>query len=445
VNNVSGQLLAENQNSLTQSYSNIYNSNYPQNHAMEVWVDIIDGQGCHFRNDHDAILLRANPQIMIYPLSAQYSCFYLDGDLPMTYLDNYSVEGGTPAFTYQWFKDGLPYSNSLAFTPDPLVPGLYTLKVTDAAGCQAISASNEILFVMKSPDPISGAQIEVCQGNPFSIFVQPYIPVPGNSSSSNGLGLVINQSNFEYPIQNLNSNGSLFTDGNVFHFQTDQLGQQTIDFQFVYRDLYGGPLIFNPNSTYAFSIPINVVPSHAVTEPNLNACSNITTNNTLENTFWAQNISSCPTNNVAVYSMASGRYFAGESIKLLPGFHADIQSDFIAKLQCVTTIEHRLEEEVIGDTTPARVKVSNGDFFTFYPNPSSGLLNFDLRLSKEKEYSIDLLDLTGRSIRTIQKGMGTGNVGIADLSDLAAGSYGIKLTISQSSLDQKVYKLIKLN
>jgi PKD repeat protein len=444
VNDQSSQLFASNQSAIPLTHNAIYNSNFPQAHQMEFIVDVVDANGCHFRNIDDPILLTANSKISVGSNDGYSGHFYRDGIFPSNYLETWGATGGTPEYTYAWELNGLPYSNSSTLNPDPWNPGRYILKVTDAVGCKASSKPFDINFYEKNPHPYIGELIQSCQNNTFYLFVQPYIPVEGNPEL--GLyGLVVNQSQFQDPIQNFTAASGISPMGSGFILQSSAIGLQSISFQFVFRDWYPGGFIFSPNSSYAFSIPVEILPSVNVTEPMLNACTNITTADEEANTLWAQQIFACPTGPVEVASLAIGRYYAGEFIKLLPGFKAAHYSDFIADLTCVNTLVQRLELTNASDSLPAEAAAPTGDQFQYFPNPTTGTLHINLSLTFEKEFAMDVLDLSGRNIKKVCHGFGKGHAGLLDLSELPAGSYCLKLSIPNSSLDQKVFKIIKIN
>ena len=438
------QLYASNQSVIPVAHNSVYNSSFPQSHQMQFIVDVQDANGCHFKNSDNPILVKANPKITVGPPFGFEGHFYRDGDLLPNSLPQWDADGGTPDYTFLWEFNGIPYSSSSNLSPDLWNPGRYLLKVTDAVGCKATSKPYDINFYEKNPQPVSGPMIQACLNNTFYLFVQPYLPVQGNPGVA-AYGFVINQSQVQEPIQNLTAPTGLPSTGSVFLFQSSEVGIQHVDFKFIIRDYSPNSFGLEPNSIYSFSIPVEILPSVNVTEPNLSICSNITTPHLEDNTFWAQQILSCPSGPVEVFPSATGRYFAGEYIKLLPGFKASFFSDFIADLKCVNTLELRLEGTSPIDSLTYSLLDSQKDQFLYFPNPSSGKINFQLSLMYEKAYSLDLFDLTGRKIKNVSNGYGNGYAGVSDFSDLPAGTYCLKLLIPNSSLDQRTYKLILTN
>jgi len=70
------------------------------------------------------------------------------------------------------------------------------------------------------------------------------------------------------------------------------------------------------------------------------------------------------------------------------------------------------------------------NWFTAYPNPTSGELTIDFYLSAEKDLSLELFDIYGRSVRQISKSHfdpGENKVQL-DLSEYASGIYFLKLS-----------------
>jgi PKD repeat protein len=444
VNEQSSQLYASNQSAIPLTHNFIYESGFPQAHQLEFIVDVVDANGCHFRNSDDPIHLSANPKIAVGSNEGYDGHYYRDGTFPPNYLESWGASGGTPDYTYLWEMNGLPYTTSQTLDPDPWNPGRYILKVVDAVGCKASSKPFDINFYEKNPQPFTGEIIEACQNNTFYMFIQPYIPVEGNPGVC-PYGVVVNQSQFQYPIQNQTPGSGLSAMGSLFLMQSFEIGLQSFDFRFLFRDLYPGYLNFEPNSLYTFSIPVQILPSVNVTEPVLHSCSPITTADEESNTYWAQEIWACPSAPVQVWPSAIGRYYAGEFIKLLPGFKAAHFSDFIADLKCVNTLVQRVAETNASDSLTTETTAPKGDLFRYFPNPTTATLQLVLSLTFEKEYAIDLLDLSGRNIKNVYQGYGKGQAGMLDLSELPPGTYCLKLTVPNSTLDQKVYKLIKTN
>ncbi|MBX7180989.1 MAG: PKD domain-containing protein [Bacteroidia bacterium] len=443
--------LANDQPSILLGYNTIFQSISPQDHVVNIVTDVVDANGCHTKNFDHPIRVEANSQIKVIPSGDQQYVFYRDGN-PLPPFENIlQIEGGVPDYSYTWTKNGDVVSTAFSFQPDVVHAGEYILDVFDSKGChQSTSNSVEINFFDKNPNPVLDLPIEVCEGHRFSIFLKPYLEDPFNPYLSGwGLAIFVNHPDFVPPMDIIGIPIIPATGGEI-EFFPEQAGDYNLHFQFGFRDLDWippQPIYVGPNSIYDFTIPVHVVPAVGVVEPNVSQCSDINTQNELENTYWAQQILACPSGPVSVEPWAVGRYYAGQSIKLLPGFKSNFQSDFIAKIQCVETIVERLDETNPSSNQPAVDTLVNHRFdsFNYFPNPSTGKLNFELNLSTDQRYFIDLLDLTGRNVKKITAGIGSSGKGTVDLSDLSPGTYYIKLTCDLSSLDQRTYKLIKLN
>ncbi|WP_291721473.1 proprotein convertase P-domain-containing protein [Bernardetia sp.] len=85
----------------------------------------------------------------------------------------------------------------------------------------------------------------------------------------------------------------------------------------------------------------------------------------------------------------------------------------------------------------------NSSAFVAYPNPFTNTLKLDFALDKQEIVEINLLDMTGRSIKTISQSFskGTHKVEMHDLQNLARGSYMIQL---KTSTIQKTFKVVKM-
>lgn len=87
--------------------------------------------------------------------------------------------------------------------------------------------------------------------------------------------------------------------------------------------------------------------------------------------------------------------------------------------------------------------VENNSVFVAYPNPFTDILTLDFTLDKEEIVEITLLDMTGRSIKTISQSFSdkSHRVEMRGLSNLKSGSYMVRL--STSTL-QRTYKVVKM-
>ena len=72
---------------------------------------------------------------------------------------------------------------------------------------------------------------------------------------------------------------------------------------------------------------------------------------------------------------------------------------------------------------------ANTNAVSVYPNPGSGQFNLEYNTAVAEVVTVEVLDLTGRTVYTQQSAVATGrNIMILDLSGLAAGTYSIRTT-----------------
>ena len=72
---------------------------------------------------------------------------------------------------------------------------------------------------------------------------------------------------------------------------------------------------------------------------------------------------------------------------------------------------------------------ANTNAVSVYPNPGAGQFNLEYNTAVAEVVTVEVLDLTGRTVYTQQSAVATGrNIMILDLSGLAAGTYSIRTT-----------------
>lgn len=139
---------------------------------------------------------------------------------------------------------------------------------------------------------------------------------------------------------------------------------------------------------------------------------------------------------VTIPSNSTVRYYAGESITLVSGFHAS--GTFTAKIEPCTYIGEEsvaLEERTI-EVEPFALALK------IAPNPTSGLTNITYQLPKDEAVQIHLFNLQGQHLHTLLQTTGQ-SAGVHQLqwnaSDLASGLYFIHI---QTPTASKIKKLM---
>jgi subtilisin-like proprotein convertase family protein len=85
----------------------------------------------------------------------------------------------------------------------------------------------------------------------------------------------------------------------------------------------------------------------------------------------------------------------------------------------------------------------NEALFVAYPNPFTEILTLDFSLDKQENIEIILMDMAGRTIKTISQSFtkGSHKLELNNLQNLARGSYLIQL---KTNLTQKTFKVVKM-
>ncbi|MCF8464709.1 MAG: T9SS type A sorting domain-containing protein [Flavobacteriales bacterium] len=147
----------------------------------------------------------------------------------------------------------------------------------------------------------------------------------------------------------------------------------------------------------------------------------------------------------------SVRYQAGRSITLTPGFEVKQFTPFDAVLQPCATPSSAEYQDITGTyagpldgilssiTSVEEKELSN--HFLLFPNPSSYRVNLEFEMAIAGSVSIDLTDLSGRTVaqlianRTISSGMFRMAF---DVTEFSAGTYLVKLQSPQRTITQKL-------
>lgn len=152
--------------------------------------------------------------------------------------------------------------------------------------------------------------------------------------------------------------------------------------------------------------------------------------------------------NIIMQSNVAVNYDAAQSVRLLPGFHAQSGCHFNARIDvCAVTnyksassheideMSHQLSENKIAGKFISAVKAK--------PNPFSNELNIQFELEQGNEVTVMLFDLLGKqtSIPTYKDSFGDGSSSIQlNTSDLPSGMYILRVICGNESHSIKVVK-----
>jgi len=85
--------------------------------------------------------------------------------------------------------------------------------------------------------------------------------------------------------------------------------------------------------------------------------------------------------------------------------------------------------------------LSNELSFIAYPNPTKDILNIEIRNLNNQFYQLNIKDINGRALRTIDFDVSPGGNGIetVDVSTLAAGIYFVEITNAKKTITKKIF------
>lgn len=153
-----------------------------------------------------------------------------------------------------------------------------------------------------------------------------------------------------------------------------------------------------------------------------------------------------------IESNAKGYYFAGDEIKLTPGFTSKTGSEFLAKIFAYSTcttgsfdlddqetngyqvngqVESQLEE-----TSKEELNESSENSIELYPNPAAKSITIDAEMEIR---SIRILTLNGKVVQSLS-GLSSKSVQV-DLSDIEGGTYLMETTTESGIQTQSFQKL----
>jgi len=161
---------------------------------------------------------------------------------------------------------------------------------------------------------------------------------------------------------------------------------------------------------------------------------------------------------VVVLPATSAKFYAGEEVRLKPGFWAQRGSDFQAKIQPCDACTATRPESLITEKGNPKVnfyELPSSDRTRAYadsplkafafPNPFDQNFTVSFDLPTAGKVDIQLMDLTGRHIQTVYQNdfleAGTHQIPVTS-SQLAVGVYGCRIT---SNGQQAQIKLVKIN
>ncbi len=128
-------------------------------------------------------------------------------------------------------------------------------------------------------------------------------------------------------------------------------------------------------------------------------------------------------------------FYAGSGIQLLSGFSAVIGSTFQAQIVACTSNTQSAMKDSLGNNSITDVPAVNTGTIKIYPNPTTGLLTIE---TGENKATIGIYNIYGSLLKLQQL---TGNINQTDISNLAAGTYIIKVVTNSGQ--QKEQLIIK--
>jgi len=139
---------------------------------------------------------------------------------------------------------------------------------------------------------------------------------------------------------------------------------------------------------------------------------------------------------------AKVRFTAGNSITLLPGFHAKAGADFIAFIDDCSSDNNLVELPVSQITAEISInKVTQANQLLVRPNPFSGHAVIDYEVGENSSVWIGLYDLTGKLFHVFvdQKALAKGNYQYQiDATNLPNGAYWVSMRTQKSVLSKKI-------
>ena len=162
----------------------------------------------------------------------------------------------------------------------------------------------------------------------------------------------------------------------------------------------------------------------------------------------ASNINWVTTNNVTSIPMDSGAtqvaYYGGmgmPTIVILGGGtnHSVLGSPYVGFATSDTITMAADIRNFLNTTTGITASALTANTFDVYPNPANGLLNFRCNLSAHADLSLQIMDLTGKTLMTVnEKNVAAGEFTLPlNTAELTAGTYLIKATANDAVLTKR--------
>jgi len=309
---------------------------------------------------------------------------------------NVSPAGGYPGYTYLWTP-----SNATTATITGLAAGNYTVKVTDAKGCTATKSTTigqQSLMVVSGISHFSATNVTGCNGNTNgSISVNPSGGVPSYTYSWS---------------PNEGNNATISNLAATYYAVT-------------VTDAFGCTKTNGVNLTQPTPILISAPTHYSQTNP---SCANendgiIEFNPSGGTPGYSYNWSPSEGNNATVSGLSAGTY----NVTITDANNCTRTK--VAVLVC-----HARLEEPNGNA-----ETSTSYDFNVYPNPAEGLVTIAFNSDKVNSYSLKLVDIMGRVIKSeVDNSVSGENIHIMNLEGISKGVYMMLLqqgdTIYKSKL-----------
>lgn len=357
-----------------------------------------------------------------------------------------TIDAGNPGSTYLWSTGDTTQTISVK------TAGTYSVIVTNTSGC----SSYDTIVVNTNPSPVQalGADIQACVGQ--NVVLDAGNPNATYLWNTGATTRTINPvANGTYIVTVTGTGGCSTSDTIEVVFNSLPVVDIGADINICIEDttvLDAG----NPGSTYLWStgdttqtIKVNAAGTYSVTVTNANGCSNtdqmVVTNKPAPiATFTDTALNGLNVKFTAIivagnsYSWNFGDPTSPTNTSLQPtpiheftqpGTYTVTLTVTNVASGCVTIEKRTISVAFVG------ISSANKEVFNFYaaPNPYAGSTNLNFNLKKSSMVKIEMFDLLGRKVKTVQ-----------DLTELPMGDHKVELVNTSAELPNGVY-LIKLN
>lgn len=356
------------------------------------------------------------------------------------------IDAGNPGSTYLWSTGASTQTISVS------AAGTYSVMVTNSSGC----SNFDTIVVNTNPSPVQalGADIQACVGQ--NVVLDAGNPNATYLWNTGATTRTINPvANGTYIVTVTGTGGCSTSDTINVEFNSLPVVNIGADINICIEDttvLDAG----NPGSTYLWStgdttrtIKVNAAGTYSVTVTNANGCSNsdqmVVTNKPAPIALFtdtALNALNVKFTAIIVaghsYSWNFGDPTSPTNTSFLPspihnftqpGTYTVTLTVTNVATGCVTVEKRTISVAFVGIST------ANKEVFNFYaaPNPYVGSTNLNFNLKQTSMVKIEMFDLLGRKVKTIQ-----------NLAEMPMGDHKVELINSNAELPNGVY-LIKLN